>query len=44
MAAEGLGTVCGLGLDRVKGLIYVTNRQGKLLRLSGVLVDAPAKS
>ncbi|GGR11500.1 YncE family protein [Streptomyces netropsis] len=41
---EGLGTVCGVGLDRDKGWIYVTNREGKLLRISGVLPGASAKS
>ncbi|MBP2401637.1 Gluconolactonase [Streptomyces netropsis] len=41
--AENLGSVCGVGLDRDKGLIYVSNREGKLLRISGVLPDAPAK-
>ncbi|MCF3176542.1 YncE family protein [Streptomyces sioyaensis] len=40
VVADGLGTVCGLGLDRDNGLIYVSNREGKLLRLSGVLPDA----
>ncbi|GAA5611711.1 YncE family protein [Streptomyces platensis] len=40
VVAEGLGTVCGLGLDREHGLIYVSNRQGKLWRISGVLPDA----
>ncbi|MFD7238325.1 YncE family protein [Streptomyces syringium] len=41
---EGLGTVCGVGLDRDKGRIYVSNREGKLLRISGVLPAASAKS
>ncbi|MFI1258060.1 hypothetical protein ACH4U6_30350 [Streptomyces netropsis] len=43
-AAEGLGQVCGVGLDRDKGRIYVSNREGKLLRISGVLPGASAKS
>ncbi|MEU7433244.1 hypothetical protein AB0B07_20810 [Streptomyces sioyaensis] len=40
VVADGLGTVCGLGLDRGNGCIYVSNRQGKLLRISGVLPAA----
>ncbi|MFE7121107.1 hypothetical protein ACFU99_37330, partial [Streptomyces sp. NPDC057654] len=44
VVADGLGNVCGVGLDRANGLIYVSNQQGKLLRLSGVLPDAPGKS
>ncbi|MFH9224368.1 hypothetical protein [Streptomyces lydicus] len=44
VVADGLGTVCGVGLDRDKGLIYVSNRQGKLLRIAGVLPDASAQS
>ncbi|MFF4503603.1 YncE family protein [Streptomyces sp. NPDC001401] len=44
VVADGLGTVCGVGLDRDNGWIYVSNRQGKLLRLSGVLPDTSAKS
>ncbi len=44
VAADGLGTVCGLALDRANGRIYVSNRQGKLLRISGVLPNASAKS
>ncbi|MFI0154768.1 hypothetical protein [Streptomyces lydicus] len=37
-------SVCGVGLDRDKGWIYVSNRQGKLLRIAGVLPDASAQS
>ncbi|MFD5392817.1 YncE family protein [Streptomyces sp. NPDC127097] len=44
VVADGLGAVCGVGLDRDNGWIYVSNRQGKLLRLSGVLPDASATS
>ncbi|GGU52795.1 hypothetical protein GCM10010211_16630 [Streptomyces albospinus] len=44
VVADGLGTVCGVGLDRDNGWIYVSNRQGKLLRLSGVLPGASPKS
>ncbi|WP_269855987.1 YncE family protein [Streptomyces sp. RPT161] len=44
VVADGLGTVCGVALDRDKGWIYVSNRQGKLLRISGVLPDASTKS
>lgn len=44
VVADGLGTVCGVALDRDNGWIYVSNRQGKLLRLSGALPDASAKS
>jgi hypothetical protein len=44
VVADGLGTVSGVGLDRDKGRIYVSNRQGKLLRLSGVLPNASANS
>jgi hypothetical protein len=44
VVADGLGPVCGVGLDRDNGWIYVSNRQGKLLRLSGVLPGASAKS
>ncbi|SEE46998.1 hypothetical protein SAMN05428954_2718 [Streptomyces sp. 2112.3] len=40
VVADGLGEVCGVGLDRDHGWIYVSNRQGKLLRLSGVLPAA----
>ncbi|MFI8942865.1 hypothetical protein [Streptomyces syringium] len=42
--AEGLGQACGVGLDRDKSRIYVSNREGKLLRISGVLPGASAKS
>ncbi|WP_230480342.1 NHL repeat-containing protein [Nocardiopsis kunsanensis] len=34
----------GLGLDRDNGRIYVSNRQGQLLRISGVLADGSAES
>ncbi|ARF53278.1 YncE family protein [Streptomyces gilvosporeus] len=44
VVADGLGTVCGLGLDHDNGWIYVSNREGKLLRISGVLPDASATS
>ncbi|MFI9080599.1 hypothetical protein ACIGW8_29730 [Streptomyces sioyaensis] len=44
VVADGLGAVCGLGLDRDNGWIYVSNRQGKLLRISGVLPDAAAQN
>lgn len=44
VVAEGLGTVAGLGLDRDNGRIYVSNRQGQLLRISGVLPDGSAES
>ncbi|MER7469028.1 hypothetical protein [Streptomyces sp. NPDC097981] len=44
VVADGLGNVCGLGLDRDNGWIYVSNRQGQLLRISGVLPGASAKS
>ncbi|KPC66920.1 YncE family protein [Streptomyces chattanoogensis] len=44
VVADGLGTVCGLALDRDNGWIYVSNREGKLLRISGVLPAASAKS
>ncbi|GGS15223.1 MULTISPECIES: YncE family protein [Streptomyces] len=37
VVAEGLGTVCGVGLDRANGRVYVSNRQGRLLRVTGVL-------
>ncbi len=43
VVAEDLGRVCGIGLDRGNGSIYVSSRDGKLLRLSGVLPDASAK-
>ncbi|MFE6410866.1 SMP-30/gluconolactonase/LRE family protein [Streptomyces sp. NPDC057837] len=42
--ADGLGNVSGIGLDRDNGLIYVSNRQGKLLRIPGALPGAPAPS
>ncbi|MEV5508661.1 YncE family protein [Streptomyces orinoci] len=42
--ADGLGTVCGIGLDHDNGWIYVSNRQGKLLRLPGVTPGSSAKS
>lgn len=42
--ADGLGTVCGIGLDRDNGWIYVSDRAGKLSRISGVLPDASAQS
>ncbi|WP_017576939.1 SMP-30/gluconolactonase/LRE family protein [Nocardiopsis kunsanensis] len=44
VVADGLGTVAGLGLDRDNGRIYVSNRQGQLLRISGVLADGSAES
>ncbi|GAA5206243.1 hypothetical protein [Streptomyces thinghirensis] len=44
VVADGLGNVSGVGLDRDNGLIYVSNRQGKLLRISGVLRGTPAPS
>ncbi|MEV2275051.1 YncE family protein [Nocardiopsis sp. NPDC049922] len=44
VVADGLGTVAGVGLDRDNGWIYVTNRQGRLLRISGVLPDASEES
>ncbi|MER6350073.1 YncE family protein [Streptomyces sp. NPDC001595] len=40
VVAEGLGTVCGVALDRESGLIYVSNRQGQLLKIPGLLRDA----
>ena len=42
VVADGLGQVCGVALDRDNGLIYVSNREGKLLRISGVLPAASA--
>ncbi|WP_405580413.1 YncE family protein [Streptomyces sp. NBC_01092] len=44
VVADGLGGVCGIALDRDKGRIYVSNRQGKLLRISGVLPGPSAQS
>ncbi|WP_017570479.1 YncE family protein [Nocardiopsis halotolerans] len=44
VVAEGLGAVCGVGLDHGNGWIYVSNREGKLSRVSGVLSDTPARS
>ncbi|MGX1916154.1 YncE family protein [Streptomyces phaeochromogenes] len=44
VVADGLGNVSGIELDRDNGLIYVSNRQGKLLRISGVLGGASAPS
>ncbi|MFE1169507.1 YncE family protein [Nocardiopsis sp. NPDC058789] len=36
-AAEDLGAVCGVGLDHARDVVYVSSRQGRLLRISGVL-------
>ncbi|WP_017608842.1 hypothetical protein [Nocardiopsis xinjiangensis] len=44
VVADGLGTVAGLGLDRDNDRIYVSNRQGQLLRISGVLPAGSAES
>lgn len=44
VVADGLGAVCGLALDRANGWVYVSNRQGKLSRISGVLPDTSAES
>ncbi|MFI6574816.1 YncE family protein [Nocardiopsis sp. NPDC050513] len=44
VVADGLGTVAGVALDRDNGLIYVSNRQGTLSRISGVLPDASEAS
>ncbi|MGW6533969.1 YncE family protein [Streptomyces venezuelae] len=41
VVADRLGSVSGIDVDRDEGLIYVSNRQGKLLRISGVLRGAP---
>ncbi|MEV7192448.1 hypothetical protein AB0N81_11660 [Streptomyces sp. NPDC093510] len=41
VAADGLGNVSGIGLDRDNGLIHVSDRQGKLLRTPGVLAGRP---
>ncbi|MFV0131674.1 hypothetical protein ACLGI4_28965 [Streptomyces sp. HMX112] len=43
VVADTLGPVCGIGLDRSNGLIYVTNRWGKLLQIPGVLPRTPGK-
>ncbi|MEV0256022.1 hypothetical protein AB0H82_17395 [Streptomyces sp. NPDC050732] len=40
VVADGLGSVYGVELDPAHGLVYVTTRQGTLLRLPGVLPDA----
>ncbi|MBW5422947.1 YncE family protein [Streptomyces sp. BG9H] len=42
VAAEGIGSVCGIALDRDSGLIYATTREGKLWRLPDVLPEASA--
>ncbi|MDO0913121.1 hypothetical protein QQM39_20385 [Streptomyces sp. DT2A-34] len=44
VVADGLGEVCGVGLDRANGWIYVSTRGGKLSRISGVLPGSSAKS
>ncbi len=44
VAAAGLGSVCGIALDRENGLIYATTRQGKLWRIPDVLRDASASA
>ncbi|WP_150241269.1 YncE family protein [Nocardiopsis quinghaiensis] len=44
VVADDLGRVCGVALDRDNGCVYVSNREGKLLRISGVLPDTSAKS
>lgn len=44
VVAAGLGNVYGVGLDRDNGLVYVGNRQGRLLRISGVLPGPRAES
>ncbi|MFF1374910.1 hypothetical protein [Streptomyces sp. NPDC058308] len=41
VVAESLGTVCGIAPAPGDGCLYVSNRQGKLLRLTGVLPGAP---
>ena len=43
VVADGLGPVCGVGLDREHGRIYVGDRHGKVSRISGVLPQAPAE-
>jgi DNA-binding beta-propeller fold protein YncE len=40
----GLGPVCGLALDGTNGRIYVSNRHGKLSRITGALPEHPAES
>jgi DNA-binding beta-propeller fold protein YncE len=44
VVADGLGTVCGVALDRDNGRIYVSNRQGRLLLIPGVLTAASPES
>lgn len=44
VVADGLGSVCGVGLDSANGRIYVSNRQGKLSRITGVLTHRSAES
>ncbi|WP_039831544.1 NHL repeat-containing protein [Nocardiopsis valliformis] len=39
----GLGPVCGLALDGANGRIYVSDRHGKLSRITGALPDHPAE-
>ncbi|MFI7386438.1 hypothetical protein [Streptomyces sp. NPDC049813] len=43
VVADGLGTVCGVVPDHDQGCVYVSNRQGKLLRVSGVLPGESAR-
>ncbi|WP_040702243.1 NHL repeat-containing protein [Nocardiopsis ganjiahuensis] len=44
VVADGLGPVCGLALDGANGRIYVSDRQGKLSRITRALPDRSAGS
>lgn len=43
-AADGLGQVCGIGLDHAHDAVYVSDRQGRLLRIPGVLNASAAEA
>ncbi|WP_049569879.1 YncE family protein [Nocardiopsis sp. SBT366] len=42
--ADGLGAVCGVGLDHGDGSVYVSTRDGRLSRIPGLLDDPSAES
>ncbi|MEU3230197.1 YncE family protein [Nocardiopsis alba] len=44
VVVDGIGSICGVALDRDEDLVYLTTREGRLLKASGVLKDPSAEA
>ncbi|MET9795003.1 YncE family protein [Nocardiopsis alba] len=43
VVVDDIGSICGVALDRDEDLVYLTTREGRLLKASGVLKDPSAE-